>query len=372
LGEDQFKETDYLKLCFQEFLQNIQVSSHTRLLPFLISFPENGVPEGSLLFSKNIAQIRIIGSQEAYRIRVIPYDPRHDESIIIHCVLGYLGIHILSGVSPEELRRHYGITSTGPLLRPSSESGSWESLQAIIRSGQLHLHMPGTVESFLNALDRDFQKLSALAEKHLENEALYSLVRQELEKHIQLQKKIRSYTAGSLKTEKLDAFLFNRFADCKTISERLRIFDEMASWAQDFDLLGGRCLYLDRILTLLKKEPCACILLGKSHADGLSQLFLQLGYRRVSHENLYTLNYPLLSSFEVKTDFGLKLHAATQSFLKTLQDAKVPDTACHGCFNEFDCLMLCGRCKEVRYCGIPCQRKHWPQHKGLCKEKVTS
>ncbi len=27
----------------------------------------------------------------------------------------------------------------------------------------------------------------------------------------------------------------------------------------------------------------------------------------------------------------------------------------------------CGRCKAVAYCGLDCQRKHWPQHKRLCK-----
>jgi hypothetical protein len=32
-------------------------------------------------------------------------------------------------------------------------------------------------------------------------------------------------------------------------------------------------------------------------------------------------------------------------------------------------LMLCQRCREVRYCGATCQMEDWPQHKLVC-EKV--
>ena len=32
-------------------------------------------------------------------------------------------------------------------------------------------------------------------------------------------------------------------------------------------------------------------------------------------------------------------------------------------------LMLCQKCREVRYCGAMCQKTDWPQHKLVC-EKV--
>ena len=32
-------------------------------------------------------------------------------------------------------------------------------------------------------------------------------------------------------------------------------------------------------------------------------------------------------------------------------------------------LMLCQKCREVRYCGATCQEEDWPQHKLVC-EKV--
>ena len=30
-------------------------------------------------------------------------------------------------------------------------------------------------------------------------------------------------------------------------------------------------------------------------------------------------------------------------------------------------LLLCGGCKQRRYCSAECQRKHWPLHKQTCK-----
>lgn len=31
---------------------------------------------------------------------------------------------------------------------------------------------------------------------------------------------------------------------------------------------------------------------------------------------------------------------------------------------------ICGRCQEVRYCGIYCQQKDWPTHKRYCRERL--
>jgi hypothetical protein len=30
-------------------------------------------------------------------------------------------------------------------------------------------------------------------------------------------------------------------------------------------------------------------------------------------------------------------------------------------------LHICGKCRNVRYCSVECQRAHWPIHKPVCK-----
>ncbi|ORY58011.1 hypothetical protein BCR35DRAFT_209323 [Leucosporidium creatinivorum] len=46
---------------------------------------------------------------------------------------------------------------------------------------------------------------------------------------------------------------------------------------------------------------------------------------------------------------------------------------CSGCFRQMGAgtlipkPLLCGACRECYYCGAACQRRHWAEHKPLCK-----
>ena len=33
--------------------------------------------------------------------------------------------------------------------------------------------------------------------------------------------------------------------------------------------------------------------------------------------------------------------------------------------------MTCTACKEVKYCSVGCQRRHWPRHKNECKRRAA-
>ena len=49
-----------------------------------------------------------------------------------------------------------------------------------------------------------------------------------------------------------------------------------------------------------------------------------------------------------------------------------PARACASCGKKEDLftrLQLCGGCKEVHYCGVGCQKKHWKLHKSECVGK---
>ena len=42
---------------------------------------------------------------------------------------------------------------------------------------------------------------------------------------------------------------------------------------------------------------------------------------------------------------------------------------CAGCRQNTQKPKRCSRCREVLYCSVECQRKHWPQHKIVCTSK---
>lgn len=45
--------------------------------------------------------------------------------------------------------------------------------------------------------------------------------------------------------------------------------------------------------------------------------------------------------------------------------AAAPRRGCHVCYKEGN-LLLCAKCRIVRYCSAECQREDWPAHKGIC------
>lgn len=56
---------------------------------------------------------------------------------------------------------------------------------------------------------------------------------------------------------------------------------------------------------------------------------------------------------------------------KRAQIAQEPKVnSCAKC-SKFPCDEYCSRCKTVYYCSADCQKKHWPQHKQVCKPSKT-
>lgn len=45
---------------------------------------------------------------------------------------------------------------------------------------------------------------------------------------------------------------------------------------------------------------------------------------------------------------------------------------CASCHTSSERLMLCSRCKSVKYCSTDCQRAAWPDHKKVCYPKDLS
>jgi hypothetical protein len=375
VGEKHSTEGQIYKIYLKGFLDEIRGSTHKRRLPMIIEYPEGAVPKGSYLVSESVAKIRDISSDEDYRIRVIPYDPRCDESVSIHSVLGLISGELLRGISADDLCKHYSVPNLGgQTVRLKEESGSWEDFRKIIKSGRVNLTgAVGTVGSYVKALDKNLETLVALAKKHQGKAILSTIVQKEIERFTQAHTSIKGHAARVSKSMSLANFLASLFADCKTIPERITTYDEVSKiFVEDTDRLIADCLYLDKIMDLLEKEPCACIIVGVAHHKKLREYLLQLGYTQESHGSIYEYEYPLLSRFLPTPQFGANLFFATQFFMRELQKAKASEDVCRGCNKEFDTLLACARCKGVRYCGAACQKKDWPQHKGVCKEKVKT
>lgn len=41
-------------------------------------------------------------------------------------------------------------------------------------------------------------------------------------------------------------------------------------------------------------------------------------------------------------------------------------TVCHVCNAHSSKLLLCSKCKGIRYCSLACQKQDWPEHKLVC------
>ena len=48
-------------------------------------------------------------------------------------------------------------------------------------------------------------------------------------------------------------------------------------------------------------------------------------------------------------------------------DAVASAGRCDHCGAQRSHVKRCGRCRAVKYCGVPCQRAHWPRHKTDCR-----
>ncbi len=73
--------------------------------------------------------------------------------------------------------------------------------------------------------------------------------------------------------------------------------------------------------------------------------------------------------FEQKAGAGGVATAATSSGGNTVPDVDNGEfVTCAACGKPGKTLSVCGACRNMRYCGRECQRKHWPVHKKSCKK----
>ncbi|KAJ7132148.1 hypothetical protein C8R44DRAFT_612729 [Mycena epipterygia] len=101
-------------------------------------------------------------------------------------------------------------------------------------------------------------------------------------------------------------------------------------------------------------------LCGCGEGIGLGALSLDTRWKELA---------PLMTRAAISPLFAIAYLESVDSRLN--ETAKIC-VACHKPESPNSKLLKCGRCKEVEYCGKPCQERHWKAHKKACKAKVEA
>ena len=152
-------------------------------------------------------------------------------------------------------------------------------------------------------------------------------------------------------------------------------------------ICGDRNVYIfvdDKELELLKKilhyfasitreaDPNA------KHAIKIPQQKYEV-WRFFNRASVYPL-YPNIENDQIRHFISiLTQHQATDSDERLPQHQSLPkepskmtQVECSLCKRKSDNMKKCTRCGEEQYCGKECQRKHWKDHKAVCKPSTKS
>jgi ribosomal protein S27E len=69
-----------------------------------------------------------------------------------------------------------------------------------------------------------------------------------------------------------------------------------------------------------------------------------------------------------KLELLVALETGFKSISWDLELAKVAEE-CGKCYKQAEKLLKCGRCGEVKYCSVDCQKADWSFHKLFCEKK---
>ncbi|GFH61733.1 hypothetical protein CTEN210_18209 [Chaetoceros tenuissimus] len=90
-------------------------------------------------------------------------------------------------------------------------------------------------------------------------------------------------------------------------------------------------------------------------------------FREMNEIDLDALKVPWNAESEEDVESELN-SLRPSSFVPRWNDSRV---SCHNSYNfcsNTENLQQCSRCKVAVYCSVECQRKHWPEHRSICKQ----
>ncbi|PPQ92791.1 hypothetical protein CVT25_003902 [Psilocybe cyanescens] len=164
-------------------------------------------------------------------------------------------------------------------------------------------------------------------------------------------------------------------ADCNP-NRIITCNDETRAWMLLLPALAERCrtwkhfescdYLITAIPASLGKQECSPLCsCGKGHNLGL---FATLSKWKVLHKEATRVAIsPLFAfSFMEKTN-AWPMNRNTSMSSKIQDNISLSSSGCTNCDGPGKPkILLCGRCKRVKYCSSECQKKHWKEHKGHC------
>lgn len=151
-----------------------------------------------------------------------------------------------------------------------------------------------------------------------------------------------------------------------------QVYDELKEWSDALILDLLDVTFFNEALTALQEFDVVISVSGALHANKLKALSDSLGLDSVvSAKSCKEREDGRLTSFEPFADRDIaSCFSAIQRHMLGEPDAVSDSTKkCHYCEAQQEKLLRCGRCKNVWYCSVACQRKDWATHKLNCSPK---
>ena len=361
LGDIHFAE-HYLSR--EEFIMAVQKNTLKEPLHLIVELNEHA-REGKGAITVSVQTLRDTWGKKNPFVSLEYFDPRSYYSGLIEG-LNLMFSHAIRTCIP----------SNSSLQLPIAQ-GLWNNyktqLNASLEAGTISvdnsLKESFTVAGFLADIAEKSTKLDNLAEKYRSKEKLFTLFKGIAENFSEAVRKITEQFRKNLPDQSFWDAITDNFRAAETPLDLMNFyleFRDLYCFRTDYAFFDA--LLIDKIVDRKDALQPLCCFVGEAHAINISELILSgTDWERISANMLGTTACPIAQPTK---DFLEGLAQATHEVLIGLKE-KVPKPMtlkkCAAC-SQVGKLLVCSRCKAVKYCSREYQSKAWGEHKKVCKK----
>ncbi len=148
-------------------------------------------------------------------------------------------------------------------------------------------------------------------------------------------------------------------------------------WINCFDGLFASVSFINELILALQRVDTCIVIAGSQHIIDLHSFLLdQRFHEQKSFGNFHSLrdlaqnsDYKAVNSLNRASLKSLTSGELLAHFLQDVESfllAQEVVKSCAICSKEST--KYCSTCKKIYYCSAECQKKHWPEHKKVCKK----